>query len=99
MSNNNTMVSFDVTNLFTSIPVDESVLFVRCMLESRMTDHSKIVDIISLLRICLKQFFFQFNGKFYEQEDGLAIGSCLSPFLDEVFMEHMENNFILTDRN
>lgn len=27
------------------------------------------------------------------------MGSCLSPFLAEVFMDHLENNFIRTDRN
>lgn len=49
------MVSFDVTNLFTSIPVEESVLFVRNLLESRLADRSKVVDVVSLLRICLRQ--------------------------------------------
>jgi len=46
MSNGKTMVFFDVTNLFTSIPVDESVLFVRNLRESRKAVHSKILDIV-----------------------------------------------------
>lgn len=62
----NIMVSFDVSNLFTSIPMDESVLLVRNLLETKVKSHCTM----SLVRICLKQFFFQFNGGFYEQEDG-----------------------------
>jgi len=59
---------------------------VRSLLKSRIGDRGRVVNVLSLLRVCLKQNFFQFNGKYYEQEDALAMGSCLSPFLSDVFM-------------
>ena len=35
--------------------------------------------------------FFIFDGKFYEQCDGIAMGSPLGPTLANVFMCHFEN--------
>ena len=37
------------------------------------------------------QSFFIFDGKFYEQCDGVAMGSPLGPALANVFMYHFEN--------
>ena len=47
-------------------------------------------NLISLLTLILEQNFFMFNGKFFKQISGLAMGSCLSPFLSEVFMHSLE---------
>ena len=37
------------------------------------------------------ELFFIFDGKFYEQCDGVAMGSTLGPALANVFMCHFEN--------
>lgn len=99
LPNKNIMVSFDVTNLFTMVPRDEAVVMVKDLLYMKGVDTERVVNILSVLNICLKQNFFKFNNSCYEQEDGLAMGSCLSPFLAEVFMDFLENNYILTDTN
>ena len=38
--------------------------------------------------------FFIFDGKFYEQCDGVAMGSPLGPTLANVFMCHFENSWL-----
>ena len=38
----------------------------------------------------LLQMFFSFNTTFYEEHIGLAMGSSLSPFLAEIFMNNIE---------
>ena len=45
----------------------------------------------SLLKITMFESFFIFDGKFYEQCDGVAMGSPLGPTLANVFMCHFEN--------
>ena len=44
-----------------------------------------------LLTITMFESFFIFDGKFYEQCDGVAMGSPLGPTLANVFMCHFEN--------
>jgi hypothetical protein len=34
--------------------------------------------------------YFQFEDKFYKQEEGIAMGNSLSPVVSNIFMEHSE---------
>ena len=49
-----------------------------------------IQQIVTLLEFCLKNTFFLFQGKFYEQVHGTAMGSPISPFMANLFMEEFE---------
>ena len=53
-----------------------------------------INTILELLTFCVKTTFFQYKNDFYTQDVGMAMGSPLSPFLSNIFMEHFENNFV-----
>ncbi|XP_050518679.1 uncharacterized protein LOC126892954 isoform X2 [Diabrotica virgifera virgifera] len=90
-----TMLSFDVSNLFTSVPKIETLSLVKSLLVNKSFQPNVISPILDILELCLSQDFFQFNNKFYKQPDGLAMGSCLSPFLADVFMDHLESNHIM----
>ena len=46
-----------------------------------------IPQIISLLEFCLTNTYFLFQGKYYEQVQGAAIGSLISPLIANIFME------------
>lgn len=88
------MVSFDVSNLFTNVPRDETIPIIRNLLISKNLNSSTINQIIPLLQLCLSQDFFSFNSKYYRQPSGLAMGNPLSPLLADLFLDHLENNFI-----
>jgi hypothetical protein len=59
------LVSFDVVSLFTMVPIVEAL-----RLLSRNFDE----DILRLFRHMLTSSFSRFNGQFYEQTDGVAMG-------------------------
>ena len=44
--------------------------------------------------IATQQSHFQFLGKFYDQIDGVAMGSPLGPTLANIFMNHLEEKFV-----
>ena len=88
------MISFDVSALFTSIPIDPAIDTIRKQLEedqdlkertSMTVDH-----IISLLEFCLKNTYFSFQGRYYEQTEGAAMGSPISPLVATIYMEEFE---------
>lgn len=90
--NDSILVSFDVKNLFPSIPPDDCIELLRSLLFSESdipTYH--ILNLCVLVDTVLKQNFFQFNNKFYSQQSGLAMGSPLSPLLSEIFMSNLES--------
>ena len=45
---------------------------------------------IDLFIHCLTSSYFLWNNTFYEQTDGVAMGSPLSPMVANFFMEHFE---------
>ena len=49
-----------------------------------------IDNIISLLEFCITSTYFSFQGKFYEQVEGAAMGSPLSPIVANIYMENFE---------
>ena len=88
------LVSFDVSNLFPSIPTSECLTLVNSLLFRSALPDYVVDDLFSLLRVTLEQNFFMFDQKIFEQPSGLAMGSPLSPFLAEVFMNNLEDNHI-----
>ena len=47
-------------------------------------------ELRELLMMCTKELHFVFNGKTYQQKDGVCMGSPLGPILANVFMVHLE---------
>ena len=76
------LVSFDVVSLYTNIPINEAIDVIN-----RITDP----DTTHLVEICLTSTFFSFEGEFYEQTCGVAMGSPLSPIVANLFMEDFES--------
>lgn len=86
------MISFDVTALFPSVPIDETLSFLEDWLRENQVEERKIREIIKLTRICTDNAFFTFRKKVYRQVEGLAMGSPISPFLAEIFMSRLEKD-------
>ena len=47
-----------------------------------------------LLILSIRNAHFTFNNEVYIQDDGVAMGSPLSPILAEVFMAELENSVV-----
>ena len=88
---NSKLISFDVTNLFTSVPAKEASTLAVNLIKSSGGDEKMLKEIKLLLDLCIEQNYFLFNGKFYKQSSGLAMGSPLSPILAEIFMNEFEH--------
>ena len=86
--------SYDVKALFTSVPVDPSINIVKQRLTQDPTlpqrTQMSIPQIVTLLEFCLKNTYFLFQGKYYEQVHGAAMGSPISPLIANLFMEEFE---------
>ena len=88
------MASFDIVSLFTNIPLQEAI---DITLDKLFKDSTKVHNfsrrqLNKLLKLVLKANHFLFNGKIYNQIDGVAMGSSLGPILANIFMSHFEKN-------
>ena len=88
------LVSFDVINMFTNIPVDEALVVIGDELQKDYTLASRSClqwdAIMELLEVCLKTTYFQVDNKFFQQKDGMAMGNSLSPIVCDLYMVHFE---------
>ena len=86
--------SYDVSALFTSVPIDPALKIIKDLLVKDPTLKDRTVmgidDIIVLLEFCLKNTYFSFQGQFFEQVEGVAMGSPVSPIVANLYMEFLE---------
>ncbi|XP_068684490.1 uncharacterized protein [Montipora foliosa] len=90
------LVSYDVSSLFTNVPVDETIesiaerAFEKDWFNKEHDLNITKQALIELLRIATKNQLFQFEGNLYEQVDGVAMGSPLGPLMANAFMCNIE---------
>ena len=94
------MVSYDVTALFTSVPIPPVLKIIEEKLtkdkDLQQRTNMTIKHIIKLLEFCLRSTYFVFQGQHYEQVEGAAMGSSLSPIVANIYMEHFETKALAT---
>ena len=94
------LVSFEVVSLFAKIPVDLAVK----VAEERLREDASlgqrtslpVEDIIHLLSFCLKTTQFTYNGTYYQQVFGTAMGSPVSAVIANMVMEDVEQRALAT---
>ena len=98
-----TIISYDIKALFTSVPIKPVIDIIKTKLENDNNLKSRtsmsIDHIISLLEYCLNSAHFVFQGQHYEQQEGAAMGSPLSPIIANLYMENFETKALNTAPN
>ena len=97
------IISYDVSALFTSIPVKSALYIIKKKLEQDKELQNKtsmsINNIMLLLEFSLCNTYFLFQGQFYEQTKGAAMGSPVSLVVANLFMEEFENRALTSAVN
>ena len=90
------MASFDIDSLFTNVPLDETIDICVKKLYGRKKKYEGFTkeQFKKLLTLAVKNSCFLFNGEYYEQVDGVAMGSPLGPTLANIFLCHHEESWI-----
>ena len=94
LEENEVLVSFDVKSLFTNVPVDEALE----VIQAKLLDDETLVErtgipsdhVTHLLELCLRSTYFVFHGTYYQQQEGAAMGSPVSPVVANIYMEMFE---------
>jgi hypothetical protein len=77
------MSAFSPTFRFIRNKLQEDDTLVEC-------SDREVDTIMELLQVCLKTTYFQSDDKFFQQKEGVAMGSCVSVVVSNIFMEHFK---------
>ncbi|GJQ83936.1 hypothetical protein Trydic_g8675 [Trypoxylus dichotomus] len=75
------LVNFHVVSVFTKVPLIDTLRYIADLFPP---------DITQVFKDCLKTSYFTWDGSFYEQMGGVAMGSLLSAVIANVFMERFK---------
>ena len=88
------IASCDVKALFTSVPIQLAINTTTKLLEEDTELHQRtslsVKNSTSLLEFCLNSTYFTFQCRYFEQQEGAAMGSQISPIVANLYMEEFE---------
>ena len=89
------LVSYDVTSLFTNIPLQETIdIAINLIFNHNPNLNITRKELKKLFFFATSKTHFIFNSKFYNQIDGVAMGSPLAPVLANIFMGFYESKWL-----
>ena len=89
------LISFDVTTLFTNIPLEETIsIVIHTIFENYPNVKFTRKELQKLFKIASSETHFIFNNKIYDQIDGVSMCSPLASILANLFMGFHEKDWI-----
>ena len=84
------MFTLDVVSLYTNIPHEDGLEATRLALEKRINPTIQTSVLIKLLEIILRKNCFTYDGNFYRQRQGTAMGTQCAPSYANICMSYVE---------
>ena len=99
ITENEVQVSYDVVNLYPSIPVKEATVVLIEQLNQdwenvKNSTKLKINEIKDLVELCLSRCYFLWNTEFHESENSVPIGLSLMVTMAESYLQFLEGKAI-----
>ena len=88
-------VSYDVSSLFTNIPLQETIyIAINLIFNHNPNLNITKKELQNVFLIASSQTHFIVNSKFYNQIDGVAMGSPVAPVLANIFMSFYKSKWL-----
>ncbi|XP_071161127.1 uncharacterized protein [Mytilus edulis] len=91
---NTTLVTMDVTSLYTNIPHADGIEACREVWDSRSPKIPPTDCLVEMLTMVLKKNNFTFQGEHYLQTNGTAMGTKMAPSYANIFMGKFEKQLL-----
>lgn len=89
------LLCLDVVGLYTCIPHDLGLQACRQVLKERSISYLLHTEVlIDMMSVCLKQNYFIFDGRIYQQTLGTSMGTCFAPCLAGLYLGYWEEKII-----
>ena len=94
------MVSFDVTSLYTNVPIEDTINIIKDLITNDANFSLKTTispsNFLHLVKLVLTKTWYLFDNNFMSQTDGVAMGGPASSIVAEIVMIAHETTAITT---
>jgi hypothetical protein len=94
LQNHSILFSLDVSSLYTNIPIDKGLETVRRFFNQYPDKTRPNEYILELLKISLYKNEFLFNGQWFKQTKGVAMGKSYAPNFANLYMSEWEGHIL-----
>ena len=100
LKNGELMISLDIVNLYSNIPIEDAIKALKTALnKSGKLSKAEIEQIIKCVETILKQDYFEYDSKFYSTNKGVAMGAPLSSTVSQIYLNSLEETHIMNPIN
>ena len=94
-NSNKYLISYDIQSLFCNIPLLETIdLAVDLIHANNINFPINKTELKQLFLFATSETHFLFNGSYFDQIDGVSMGSPLAPVLANLFLSHHERTWL-----
>ena len=90
------LVTADMVGFYPSIPHQDGLEALREALDKRKTQKVATGKLVKMAEFALKNNYFQFSDKVYQQISGIAMSTKLAPPYACIFIDQVESKFLQT---
>ncbi len=90
------LFTMDVKSLYTNIPHEAGLRALRHFLNRRSSPTPPTNTVLRLAELVLRLNSFEFQGKFFNQVKGVAMGTRMGPSYANIFLGYLEKKLSLT---
>ena len=84
----------DIKDLYVNLPIQGIINAIKHWLNINGNDKETIKQLIQIIQSIMEQNYFQYNNKFYQPKEGIAMGSPISGLMAEAYLQHIEGKHI-----
>ena len=93
---NKLIFAMDITSLYTVIPNHEGLLAIKYFFDQRANKQPSTETLIRLAELVFTHNCFSLSGNYYEQINGVAMGTKMGPSYANLFVGFIEQQFFDT---
>jgi hypothetical protein len=88
------IINLDIKDLYVNLPIQGILQTTKFWLNKHNNTNAIIEQSLHLLKIILKQNYFQYNSQLFQPEKGIAVGTPISSTIAEICLQFLEEIYI-----
>jgi hypothetical protein len=94
INENSKIITLDIKDLYVHLPIKNILHINKFWLHKHNHNPSIVEQTLYLLETILKQNYFQYNNRFYQPNQGIAMGSPICSSIAEMYLQYLEETYL-----